>query len=324
MDAANVKAEELEARLVPRLCTGATFAPGEALRRKDNHYSDMYLIVKGQVDVLLDRDAEPIVVGPGSPIGEIGFLRGCRATATAIARDETRALVLDDVTLWRIEREEPKLAVALLRALASIAEHRLDLNASLITAPETTGDKHVEVLLCRNEDMLADAMTMRYRVYCEELGRSSPYADHDRKMIRDNLDDFGHTFIAVDEGRTIGTLRANLPSEGPLGALEEIYGMAASRNHPDRTMICTKFIVEKSKRGSPASMDLIAAMARFALKEGVHECFIDCIPALIPFYKRVGFAESGERFFHYENGPSVPMVLDVNRHAEKLSRGVGA
>ena len=51
-------------------------------------------------------------------------------------------------------------------------------------------------------------------VYCEELGRSSPYADHDRKVIRDNLDDFGHTFIAVDDGKTIGTLRANLAASG--------------------------------------------------------------------------------------------------------------
>ena len=75
---------DLEERLVGKLCARATFAPGDELRRKGNHYSDMYLIVAGHVDVLLEQDAEPIVVGPGSPIGEIGFLRGCRATATAV------------------------------------------------------------------------------------------------------------------------------------------------------------------------------------------------------------------------------------------------
>jgi len=318
-----ISSANLAARLVPGLCSLATFSPGVELRRKDNHYTEMYLIVDGQVDVLLAPDAEPIALGSGSPVGEIGFLRGCRATATVIAREQTTALVLDDATLWRIEREDPMLAVFLLRVLANTAEHRVGLNASLATEQDSTDDTHVEVLLCRSDDMLADAMRMRYRVYCEELGRSSPYADHDRKVIRDNLDDFGHTFVAVDDGKTIGTLRANLAAEGPLGTLEEIYGMAGSSNHPDHTMICTKLIVEKSRRGGPASMDLIGAMATYVLKAGARECFIDCIPALIPLYKRIGFVPSGEKFFHYENGPSVPMVMDLTLHAERLSQGVG-
>ena len=78
---------ELAARLAPGLCALAHFAPGDELRRKDNHYTDMYLIVDGLVDVMLAPESEPIKVGPGSPIGEIGFLRGCRSTATVVARE---------------------------------------------------------------------------------------------------------------------------------------------------------------------------------------------------------------------------------------------
>jgi len=305
------------------LCARASFAPGEELRRKDNHYTDMYLIVEGRVEVRLGPGVERIPVGAGSPVGEIGFLRGCRATATVVALEPTTVAVLDDSTLWKIEQEDPALAVFLLRALAATAEQRVGLNASLATDPESTDERHVEVLLCRTEEMLENAMRMRYRVYCEELGRSSPYADHELKVIRDNLDEFGHTFVAIDEGRAIGTLRANLASDGELGTLEEIYGMSVSANHPEKTMICTKFIVEKTRRGGPASMDLIGAMASYALKAGILECFIDCIPALIPLYTRIGFEPAGEKFFHYENGPSVPMVMDLTRHAERLSRGVG-
>ncbi len=312
-----------DSRLLDAICARASFVPGEELRRKDNHYSDMYLIIDGQVDVLVEPDAAPIVVGPGAPIGEIGFLRGCRTTATAVARKATTALVIDDQALWRIEREVPSIAVVLLRALARTAEERLDLNQQLAPSLAEDDEFPVEILLCRNEQMLEVATRMRYRVYCEELGRSSPYADHDSKVIRDNLDDSGYTFLAMEDGRAIGTLRANLSTEGDLGVLEDLYGMASSSCHPDHTIICTKFIVEKSKRGSPASMGLIGAMASFALKEGIRECFIDCVPRLIPLYRRLGFVVSGEKFFHYENGPSVPLVLDVTKHGERLSRGVG-
>ena len=72
-----------------------------------------------------------------------------------------------------------------------------------------------------------------------------------------------------------------------------------------------------------AASRYIAAMASFALKAGMLECFIDSIPALVRLYQRIGFEPAGENFFHYENGPSVPMVMDLTRHAERLSRGVG-
>ena len=316
MSKKEISPADLGERLAPGLCATRQFVAGDELRRKDQHYTDMYLIVDGQVDVRLSPGADPIRVGPGFPVGEIGFLKGCRATATAVAREPTTALVLDDDTLWRIEREDPMLAVFLLRALAATAESRISLNADLEAGQGAGSESNLEILLCRTDELLEDAMRLRYRVYCVELGRSSPYADHERKMIRDNLDDFGHTFIAVDEGTTIGTLRVNLATQGPLGHLEEIYGMTASSSHPDHTAICTMFIVEKTNRDRPAALDLIGAMASYVSKAGARECFIDSIPAQIPFYERIGFVPSGERFFHYQNGPSVPMVMDLARYTE--------
>ena len=70
--------------------------------------------------------------------------------------------------------------------------------------------KTIEVHLCRNKEMLERAKRLRYEVYCEELGRRSPYADHDKKVITDHLDATGHVFVAIEAGETIGTLRGNL------------------------------------------------------------------------------------------------------------------
>jgi len=303
---------ELSSSLTAGLCEQATFNTGEVVREQGIHYSSMYLIVKGSVEVKLENKEAPIIVNAGSPIGEIGFLKGCPATATAIAREHTRVVILDDATLWRIEQEEPLLAVFLLRSLASTADERLEENSSLISTLEQTDNSKVDVLLCRTQEVLNSAMRMRYDVYCGELGRSSPYADHDKKIISDNLDDFGHTFIANDEeGNVIGTMRANFSSEGDLGILGDIYNISSSAAFPEHTAVCTKFIVEKKKRGSSAAMALIRSVKTYLIAAGAHECYIDCIPSLIPLYKRIGFKEAGEKFFHYENGTSVPMVLDL-------------
>ena len=313
---------ELDATTLLRgYCAIATFEPGAKLRVKGNHYRDMYLITKGRAEVQLQpgQAEEAISVGPGSPVGEIGFLNGSRAMATVVAKSATEALVLDDETLWRIEQEDPNLVVFLLTALARTAEHRVRVETDRHEAEGDPSSSDIEVLYCRNDEQLMKAQRLRYQVYCEELGRSSPYADHETKTIRDSLDDFGHTFLAVEDGAAIGTLRCNFSSEGSLGILEQLYGMETSPNHPEHTMICTKFIVSKSKRKGPASMSLLSAMARYAIKEGTRDCFIDSIPALVPMYERMGFRAAGEEFFHYENGTSLPMVFDVVAQAARLA-----
>jgi predicted GNAT family N-acyltransferase len=167
--------------------------------------------------------------------------------------------------------------------------------------------------------MLERAQRLRYEVYCLELARQSPHADHDSKTIKDDLDAFGHTFVAIEDGETIGTLRTNFSTEGPLGAFEQLYGMSASKHHPDRTAICTKFIVKKSKRGSLAFYKLVVAWLDYIMTRGALECYIDCTPNLVPFYERFGFARAvGAPFCHHENGLSFPMMLNLAQHGRSL------
>jgi N-acyl-L-homoserine lactone synthetase len=308
-------------------CRRAALAPGDILRRKGQHYADMFMMTAGTVEVDLGagRRTKLTLSGAGIPIGEIAFLRGCPATATVTARTAGACLVIDDAELARLESEQPALASSFLCHLALTAEERASFN--LIFAPEGRASVRggaIDVLLCRNREMLEQAQRLRYEVYCEELGRKSPYADHVKRTISDPLDDFGHTFIAVEDGDVIGTFRGNRATEGFLGLYEELYGMRASPHHPEATAVCTKFIVRKSKRRGPAALKLISAMVRFGVRHGVRECYIDCIPPLLHYYKALGFKVVGREFFHRENGPSVPMMLDVARHGRRLSRDADA
>ena len=99
--------------------------------------------------------------------------------------------------------------------------------------------------------------------------------------------------------------------------------MRRSPHHPAATAICTGFVVRQSKRRSPAAIKLIAAVARHCGQNGIAEVYIDCIPALLPYYKAIGFRVAGERFFHRENGPSHPMMIDVATHQGRLSEEPG-
>jgi CRP-like cAMP-binding protein/predicted GNAT family N-acyltransferase len=312
--------------LLRPICRQVRFGSGDVLRQKGQHYRDMYLITDGRVDVDLEasRRTKLVVSDIGSPIGEIGFLRGCSATATVIARTATDALVIDDPTLARLEHEQPALTADLFRHLAETAEERTSNNLTWSsTRTAYSKSQSIEAYLCRNNEMLESAQRLRYEVYCQELGRQSPHADHDKKIITDRLDDTGHVFVAVEAGEIIGTLRANFSFEGSLGILEELYGMGASPHHPKATGICTKFIVKKSKRGSPASIKLISAVVRYGIRNGIKECYIDCVPALLPYYKAIGFTITRQKFFHLENGPSHPMLLDLAKHGERLSHEGG-
>ena len=61
------------------ICRRIRFETGDVLRRKGQHYRDMYLITEGCVIVELQSEgrAERLLVSDlGAPIGEIGFMRG--------------------------------------------------------------------------------------------------------------------------------------------------------------------------------------------------------------------------------------------------------
>lgn len=305
-------------------CTLRCFKAGDVLRQRGQHYTTMYLVSDGEVAVDLGPGAPPITPQTdqnGLPIGEIGFLRGLPATATVTAKTDVEALELSDETLSQLEKDAPAVAVALLQFLAKTADERtsynIDLEATLPDAPKT---QSIRILLCRDDDMLREAQRLRYTVYCNELGRQSPHADHDQKIISDELDAFAHTFIAVENNQTIGTLRANRPAEGDIGILETLYGMQKSEHNPDHTVICTKFIIARDKRTSPAGIKLVAAFARFGVQHALRECYIDCIPSLRPFYMGLGFRKSAEKFLHRENGPSIPMSVDLVKSRRRIDR----
>lgn len=310
--------------LLAGMCQEVTFAAGEKLRVKGLLSVDMYLITRGEVEISIDGSpdsGQPITARRGSPIGEIGFIRGVPATATVTAKTDVGALYIDKPAWSAIELQMPQAAVAFYRELSEISAGRQSYNL-LFTG--TGKGKSIattsQIVLCRRPEQLLEAQRIRYKVYCEELGRTSPYADPVKGIIADDLDVTGHVLLAMENGKPMGTMRLNMSRNGGLGILEELYGMSACTNHPENTGIVTKFIVNKEHRFGQIAFSLMATAVEMAKRYDIKDCFMDCVPQLKPFFAALGFVQSAPAFLHYENGRSYPLRLDIDRYFKRVMR----
>ena len=305
-------------------CREVSFPAGAALRTKGLLSVDMYLLTDGEVEVSIDRKLAPslrLAARRGAPIGEIGFLTGVPATATVTARTDARALYIDNSAWRELERRQPDLAVELYRHLAEVADGRQSHNLLFRADEEPAREANTaEIVLCQTPELLHSAQQIRYQIYCGELGRTSPFADAEKGIIADELDETGHVLLALDNGVPVATLRMNMRRDGSLGLLEDLYGMAHSPHHPEGTAICTKFIVKKSHRLGQFCFRLMSTAVEMAQRYDIKHCYIDCIPELRPFYATLGFAQSGPAFLHRENGRSYPLMLDIDRYARRIAR----
>ena len=300
-----------------------SFGPNEVIHRAGERYHDMYVIAEGSLEVLQKADASGAkgpLLGPGSVIGEMGYVQGFAAPADVVARTAVRALVIADDTLWRMQKDAPRLAIEFCRFLGKAVTRSESRDGSGLSPLSMSGKlPNIEVIHCRDGRILNEVMRLRYHICWEEFGRYSPHLDHDKKILRDELDDFGHEFVAIEQGEVIGSLRANLAREGALGVFEDFYGMRASKNHPQHTAICTKVIIKKSNRGTPAYLKMLSECLQFAMREGITEWYIGCEPKLTSIMGMLGLKRSGERFYHYEVGPNDPMMLDLAHHGKRLA-----
>ncbi|MGQ0456969.1 MAG: cyclic nucleotide-binding domain-containing protein [Hyphomicrobium sp.] len=314
----------LDPELLSGICEEVTFAAGETLRVKGLLSVDMYLITTGEVEVAFDNspdEAARLTAGRGAPIGEIGFITGSPATATVTAKTDVSAFYIDKPAWRAIEKRVPQTAVAFYRQLSEIAEGRQSYNLLFVESEKASGsDSAPEIILCRRPEQLLEAQRIRYQIYCEELGRTSPYADPAARTIADDLDVTGHVLLALDNGAPVATMRLNMARDGGLGILEDLYCMKDCAHHPAATAIVTKFIVKSEHRLGSVAFNLMATAVEMAQRYGIRDCFMDCIPQLKPFFTSVGFAASGPAFLHYENGRSHPLRLDIDRYAKRIFR----
>ncbi len=124
---------EAQLTLVAALCTPVSYNKGHVLISENDSSSDMYIIGRGGVEVLVDPDAvgegsrltstEPAVLTElrqGQVVGEVALVdQGVRSATIRVSRDDNLLLRLRRDQLMRLCETYPVLGFKLMRNLAT-------------------------------------------------------------------------------------------------------------------------------------------------------------------------------------------------------------
>jgi CRP-like cAMP-binding protein len=102
-----------------------TFAEDQVLFSQGDPGDAAYIILKGEVDVIVNGPTGPLTVarmGRNQVLGEIAILCDVPRTATVKAASELTTLRISKDLFFRLVREFPQIAIEVMRVLASRLE----------------------------------------------------------------------------------------------------------------------------------------------------------------------------------------------------------
>jgi hypothetical protein len=115
-----------ELRKIARLFVQKLFRPGEKVFNRGDSGSEAYVVMRGQINILLEENAEPIAaMGNGQIFGELAFLDGAARGAMAIAAQPTILLVIQRTAFNTLVQHEPHLGMVVMRNIAIELSNRL-------------------------------------------------------------------------------------------------------------------------------------------------------------------------------------------------------
>lgn len=155
----------------------------------------------------------------------------------------------------------------------------------------------------------------RYEVHVEELGKTGPGVDPERRMIVDEADEDAEIAYAEDEsGRIIGTCRTRTGARTPLPeGLRVAFNTAPVEAAHGATSVSVtgRFMVDPAYRGrTVASLLLFQQFARVR-ELGIQFNYCYCEPSLVRLYRRLGYRPYREAVRPDGTQLRVPLVLNL-------------
>ena len=98
-----------------------SFDPGDIVMNVGDSADVAYVIMRGAVDIITETDDGPEVVltlSENQLIGELGLLNNTPRIATLIANGDLKAMKITDEMFFRMLRENPEVALDVIRMLS--------------------------------------------------------------------------------------------------------------------------------------------------------------------------------------------------------------
>lgn len=169
----------------------------------------------------------------------------------------------------------------------------------------------------RNLECPYELFSFRYKVYVEELHRTTSYACHDTRTIRDGLDETAYQTIVTKDDEIIACIRLNHANEGSLQPYFDFYDLhEVPEEYQSNITICTLDMVAKPYRKKMVFVRMLQTAFDFSLRRGARFCYMDVNPPLEPLFTKLGLVKVKAKT-HPDYGEVVIMRLD-GRDYEKL------
>ena len=137
------------------------------------------------------------------------------------------------------------------------------------------------------------AFRLRYEVYIAEQRKPYPEANHEDRILTDELDAEGEIVIVKDKGEVLGTVRTNSLAS-PLAHAKycEVLGI---QELPDmnlsRSVVSSRLATNAGHRRAVVRSMLFEKIYEHQLTRGTRHCFAVCAPPLVRMFRRYGFRE---------------------------------
>jgi anti-anti-sigma regulatory factor len=121
--------------------TTATFGKGDSIVKEGDTDRRLFLLVRGLVGIRIrlpqsDRSKRLITYSPGVTFGELAFLDGSPRSADVRAEEDAETYVLSPDDFCLLQKENPAIAVKLIRNIALEISERLRLRTNEVRALE--------------------------------------------------------------------------------------------------------------------------------------------------------------------------------------------
>jgi CRP/FNR family cyclic AMP-dependent transcriptional regulator len=108
-----------ELRKIARLFTQKLYRPGERIFNKGDASHEAYVVMRGQIDIILDEGAKPVATFTnGQILGELAFLDPSPRIAFAVASQPSILLVVQREAFNELSQREPHLGMVVMRNIA--------------------------------------------------------------------------------------------------------------------------------------------------------------------------------------------------------------
>lgn len=172
-------------------------------------------------------------------------------------------------------------------------------------------DNEFEVRIAKTDEERERIYQLRYQVYIEEMGKSNKNADHDKKTIKDPLDDWGILFYIEKERQMLATIRINSSSDGKFSEeFMDIYKVEHFiKAEPIKYSFSSRLMVNRNWRNSKVTSCILKNSYKFFRDNNIRFNFLNSSSSLIQLYQNIGCRRYAEDFIDSDVGLRTPLVL---------------